>query len=159
MIQNRKAALFNFLNLDDTSKNKAQNSIRFSFWETMISEEEKNIPNKLLIETTHEGYTVSYRNYLVWEESPAKTRVEFYTFLENKWVKMGGLTLNYPTKINYPLSAYDTTFGKGKNLTDIILTKIENNKVINSEFYLFSTLSSANNLNAIIKSYRKENFY
>lgn len=154
---NRLRALKLYLAVDSSNKiNHA--SIRYTFLNMLFSEHENTGSTLFVIEADKLGYTTTLRNFVIRVDSSKNVRIEFYNYINEKWKKVGGCHLN-DFQVNYQLKTYFTKFNKGFNQDDFIITLFSNNKIVESEYYLYSTLSIDSNMKRIIDTYKKENFY
>lgn len=97
------------------------------------------------------------RSYVLCIGSTGIVDVEFYDFFNDRWQKTGKFTKDN-FKLQGDLKMYISKFGKGFNNDDIVVTKFENGRVKESEYFLYGTLSSTSNIKELLNGYRKENF-
>lgn len=90
-----------------------------------------------IIEANESGEKVSIISYIVVTEKD-NTKIFKYEFSSSMWKKVG----EYISNFKYKKGLYSTEFGKGQNQNDIIVTYVKYNKVISSDFFLFSTMKT-----------------
>jgi hypothetical protein len=155
--KNRLSALKLYLGIGNTKEiNHA--SIRYSFLDMLFSEHEYAKSTFLVIEADKLGYMTTLSNFVVWVDSSKNVRIEFYNYINGEWKKVGGCYLN-DFYIDFKLKNYFTKLNTGFNKDDVIITLFSNNAIIESEYYLYSTLSTGSNMKRIIDTYKKENLY
>ncbi len=124
------------------------NSIRYNFLKEIINNNylQKDL---YIIEANRSGEKVEIRNFLFYLDNNGKTNVEVYTFNNGKWIKKD-VVKKQTLRLNDNLKNYLTDFGFGFNPYDVTITHFVNNTVIASEYYLYTTLSKASNLQSIL---------
>ncbi len=140
-------------NIDDLNNS----SIRYKFLETLFSNSNNETKDFYVIEANESGSKVLLRNFILYRNSNNTVDVEFYDFFNEGWQKKGRFKEDNST-LQTTLKNYLSQFGKGFNYDDIVITKFRNGHVQESEYYLYSTLSSESKIKKILEGYRKENF-
>lgn len=136
LYKNRLEALKNYLAISDfqTINN---NSIRYKFIKETIRNWNHNF---YIVEANESGEQISIISYILFPNQNGTTKVFRYEYKKGDWVKTEENTMNYSFK--FDRKTYSTTFGNGKNQNDVIITHIENNQIIGSDFFLFSTMKN-----------------
>ena len=133
------------------------NSIRYKFLKALFVNLNDKIKDFYVIEANESGSKVLLRNFILYKSSTNKALVEFYDFFNDDWQKKGKFKeANFTLQTD--LKNYLSQFGKGFNYDDIVITEFKNGYVQESEYYLYSTLSSDCQIKKILDGYRKENF-
>jgi len=133
------------------------NSIRYKFLKALFVNLNDKTKDFYVIEANESGSKVLLRNFIVYKSSTNKAVVEFYDFFNDDWQKKGKFQEDNFT-LQTDLKNYLSQFGKGFNYDDIVITEFKNGYVQESEYYLYSTLSSDCQIKKILDGYRKENF-
>lgn len=156
MYENRLLAVkeyWSIKSIDDVN-NK---SIRYKFLKTVFAESHDRKKDFYIIEANESGSKVLLRSFVLYLDSANAVDVEFYDFINGEWQKTGRFR-----KSNFYLQGdlvnYITQFGKGFNNDDIAITEFKNDRVKESEYYLYSTLSAESKIKNVLDGYRKENF-
>lgn len=140
-------------NIDDVNNR----SIRYKFLKTLFAKLNDETKDFYIIEANESGSKVLLRNFILYKNSTNAADIEFYDFFNEDWQKKGRFKED-----NFILQSdfknYLSQFGKGFNYDDIIITEFKNGHVQESEYYLYSTLSSGSKIKKILEGYRKENF-
>lgn len=140
-------------NIDDLNNS----SIRYKFLKTLFANLNDETKDFYVIEANESGSKVLLRNFILYKSSTNTADVEFYDFFNDDWQKKGRFKEdNFILQTD--LKNYLSLFGKGFNYDDIIITEFKNGHVQESEYYLYTTLSSESKIKKILEGYRKENF-
>ena len=156
LYENRLVGLKAYLEIDSIGSFNRK-SIRYEFLNTLFSECNCEKSDLYIIEADEEGYMMTIRNFVVYLDSMHIPNVEFYTFIDGKWDLKGSGQINSFIAKN-DLKEYVVDFGRGFNNDDVIITRFENAKAKESEYYLLYTLSSQSGFKAFIDSYRTISF-
>jgi len=100
---------------------------------------ESDIPGQLLI----------VRNFVVYPADNETFNVDTYYFRNDHWEKENGqkkLHLYLGAKLKDNVAKQ----WEGFNHNDVIITRFKDDKVVDSEFFLFGTLSNASNIKALV---------
>lgn len=136
LYENRLSALKSYLEIENFKKVN-NNSIRYKFLKKSI----KNWNDKFyIIEANQSGEQVSIITYILIPNKNNTYKIIKYEYKNNEWIKIDEYLENIPFKYNR--IKYSTTFGKGNNQNDVIITFIKNKRVISSDFFLFSTMKT-----------------
>jgi hypothetical protein len=146
---NRIAALKAYLKIESVEANNSKSN-RYTFLK-LLSLKEK--PPFYVVEANESGQRILIRNFVIYREKDS-LRVDFYEN-EKTWRKTGTVKLGNDVLQN-DLKTYFTQ--KGFNYDDIIVTKFREGVVVESEYFLFGTLSKSSGVNEVLASYKKENF-
>lgn len=110
------------------------NSIRYK----LLSQKEKSWGEKFyIIEANESGEQISLISYIINVDENS-SKVLKYEFKSEKWTKTNEYAIS--GKFEYNKKDYQTEFGKGANQDDIIVTYIKNDIVIDSDYFLFSSM-------------------
>lgn len=131
---NRLDALKSYLAIDDFSHFNDK-SIRFKFLKNWSKDWGKDF---YIIEANDSGEKTSILSYVVTHFNKSSKVLKFKYFRE-KWMKVD--EYNISTEFNYRRENYLTSFGNGQNENDIVVTHFGSGKILNSDFFLFSTMS------------------
>jgi hypothetical protein len=150
LYENRILAFKAFVDIN-SAEDVNVNSIRYQFVQTIG--EDNNQKDFYIIEANRSGERVEIRNYIVYPKAANKAEVNVYNFIDRKWVKS-----SISKEINFPLTdslaSYRTKFGLGFNQDDVIITRVKDNTVTASEYYLYTTLTDIDNIKKGILSLR-----
>ncbi|HFG0566878.1 hypothetical protein [Flavobacterium psychrophilum] len=138
LYKNRLNAFKIFNNTLDT-KEIDINSIRYKFLE-QIKKDGIYIRDFYIIEANHSGEQIEIRNFVIYQSTENNFKIKVYEFKNNLWYNKS--SYKNELKLNDNLKMNLVKFGNGFNQDDVIITKIKNNKINYSEFYLFTTLST-----------------
>lgn len=134
LYENRLEALKSYLEIDDF-QTLNNNSIRYKF----LKESLKNWNDAFyIIEANESGEQVSIISYILFPNKNDTSTIFKYEYKNNEWVKIDKYIKK--NSFEFDKKKYSTTFGKGKNQNDITVTLIQNNQIVNSDFFLFSTM-------------------
>ena len=156
LYENRFEAFKAYLEIDSIGSVNRK-SIRYAFLNTLFSECNCEKSDLYIIEADEEGYMMTIRNFVVYLDSMHIPNVEFYTFIDGKWDLKGSGQINSFIDKN-DLRDHVVDFGRGFNHDDVIITRFENAKAKESEYYLLYTLSGQSGFKAFIDSYRTISF-
>jgi hypothetical protein len=132
-------------------------SIRYKFLKTVFAKLDDKKKDFYIIEANESGSKFLLRTFVLYKDSSNTIDVEFYDYFNEIWQKTGKFKKeNFYLQAN--LKNYVSQFSKGFNYDDIILTEFKNGQVNQSEYYLYSTLSTESKIKNILDGYRKENF-
>lgn len=131
--ENRYQILKSYLKIKNYNEINS-NSIRYKLLQLKDQNWGKSF---YIIESNESGEKVSVISYIVVQEN-SNTKIYKYEFLSSKWRKID----EYISNFIYEKDLCSVEFGKGQNQNDIIVTYIKNNKVISSDFFLFSTITA-----------------
>lgn len=157
LYRNRLDAFKAYLEID-TVINVNMKSIRYQFLDLTFSRSNRKRSILFVVEANETGYTTILRNFVVYVDSVNKINVKFYIFQNGKWRVKGKGEINSKF-IENDLKEYITNFGHGFNKNnDVIVTRFENRKVTQSEYYLIGTLSNKSSFKDVIDCYKADNF-
>lgn len=136
LYENRLVALKSYLEINDFQMLN-NNSIRYKF----LKENMKSWNDKFyIIEANESGEQVSIISYILIPNQNKTSKIFKYEYKNGEWIKINGYVKSLP--FDYDKIKYSTAFGKGKNQNDVIVTLIEKNHIISSDFFLFSTMKT-----------------
>lgn len=156
MYGNRLLSVKEYWRIRDTADFNDK-SIRYKLLKTVFAESKGRKKDFYIIEANETGSKVLLRSFVLYPHSASIVDIEFYDFVSGRWQKTGKATKD-SFHLQADLKSYILKFGKGFNNDDIIITLFENGRVIESEYFLFETLSSKSNIKKILESYMKGNF-
>jgi len=134
---------------ESKSEEVNQTSLRYKFLSKILSEH-KNQEDFYIIEADIGGYRVQIRNYLLKEIRRGVYQVEMYQFSNSNWErnqKVVEIDLNMPGMLSNPL----LKSRNGINQDDVIVSHINKNGAVNSEFFLVATLSKDSGFEKILE--------
>lgn len=115
-------------------------SIRWKFLDQIKKELNCKDENWAIIEVMKSGERVRLVNYLICFKAQGEALVVEYNYQQSNWIKSNTKTME--------LSADEMSrnmrvpFGEGKFSHDVIVTNFKGGEIINSEYFLYSTLSN-----------------
>jgi hypothetical protein len=139
--------------MDDLNRS----SIRYKFLKTAFAKLNDKTKDFYIIEANESGSKVLLKNFILFTNSTGGINVEFYDFFDEEWKKKGTFK-EESFNLQSNLRSYLSSFGKGVNSDDIIITKFRNANLQESEYYLYTTLSSESKIKKILEGYKNENF-
>ena len=143
---------WNVRNVEDLNRK----SIRYNLLTTILKDPAARKNGLYVIEANESGSKVLLRSFVL-HMGDNTVDVEFYDFINSEWQKTGQFK-KVSFRLRSDLKSYITPFGKGFNYDDVIITEFTNNQVKESEYYLYSTLSTDSKIKDVLDGYRKENF-
>lgn len=152
---NNRILGFKWLMRLEDAKTLDKESIRYRFLQLIQPQIEKR--EVVIVEANYNGSTQVLRNFLVYKGDNDTSVVELYLFLkEGGWYKKGTAKTQV-LQFDMPLSKYLTNYGKGFTYEDVIISHFSNgkNKVITSEYYLFTTLSADSGVKKLLDMHEK----
>ncbi len=132
-------------------------SVRYKFLKTVFAKAGNKKRDLYIIEANESGSKILLRTFILYRDSTNAIYVEFYDFFNEEWQKRGGFKEDN-LSLQTDLRNYLSRFGKGFNYDDVVITEFKNGHVQQSEYYLYSTLSSESKIKKILEGYKKENF-
>ncbi len=132
-------------------------SIRYKLLKLILQKSHNKKNDFYVIENNESGSKVLLRCFVIYVKPGKKTEIDFYEFGNDMW-KQTGKFKKERFYLQPDLKSYISEFRKGFNYNDIIITEFKNKQVNESEYYLYSTLSSESNIKTILEGYKKENF-
>lgn len=114
-----------------------ENSIRYKFLNENLRSWEKDF---YIIEANDGGEKISLITYVIFPLKKDSSKILKYKYENKKWSKIEEYTVN--SNFKFDKENYITKFGEGKNENDIIVTYIEHDTVVNSDFFLFLTMKN-----------------
>lgn len=97
------------------------------------------------------GDNLLIRNFVVSIDSANNTQIDIFAFVEDTWHKSKSVRVDH-FESKESLASYNN-WKKGYNHDDIIISKVENGKMIESEFYLTGALLSSSPFKKVIEAY------
>ena len=91
-----------------------------------------------IVEANESGERSRKLSYIIIPTAKNGTKIIQYEYQNAKWVKVKESAVGYIFK--YDRERYIAPFGKAKNEDDVVVTYIENSKVICSDFFLIFTM-------------------
>ncbi|HET6226375.1 MAG TPA: hypothetical protein VFF27_08860 [Bacteroidia bacterium] len=143
--ENRLLAFKAYLNIN-TLETINKNSIRYEFL-TAFSPFPKD-SEFYIIESNESGQKVLLRNFVLYPNRDV-VKVEFY-IKNGKWKKNGAFEMK---KFNLSGNLKNYLTQKGFNDDDIVITKFENGRIKESEYFLFGTLATSSGIKNILDNY------
>jgi hypothetical protein len=155
LYNNRIEVLKGYLEIDSiTSINP--NSMRYQFLTILHTKYKFENSVLFVLEANESGYMVTLRNLVVRIDSSHTANIEFYEFFDGRWHFTGDGKLNN-FYIKNDRKDWKAIFGQGFNKNgDIIVTKFNNSKIDDCEYYLIATLSKKSGVENIINAYRSK---
>lgn len=147
LYENRALAFKAFVDIS-TEDDVNANSIRYQFIQEVITSG-SNQKNFYIIEANRSGEQVEIRNYVVYPSATGKSDVKVYNFINRKWVK-GTTSQEVDFLFSDSLTLYIKKFRLGFNQDDVIITRFENNVVVASEYFLYTTLADVGNIKEVL---------
>lgn len=136
LYKNRLEALKSYLEIRNYDMVNTK-SIRYKFLKASM----KDWSDKFyIVEANVSGEQVSIITYIVKPNKNNTSKIYKYECKNSEWTRIGEYLINRSFELDRKI--YSTTFGEGTNQDDVIVTSIENNKITNSDFYLFSTMKT-----------------
>lgn len=129
---------------------KNRSTIRYKFLDQLKTEKMLN-GNSLILEADKSGERLELRNFLVHSISKGKIEIIPFEFKSGVWSKKMIILDTLYEDINNS-KQLRVKFGSGFNEDDIIITQIKDGEIIGTEYYIFSTLSSAASFKKYVKS-------
>lgn len=131
-------------------------SLRYIFLNMLFAKYENIGPTFFVVEADKPGYTVTLRNFVFWIDTTKIVRIKSYNYINDNWRKVGETRLNDFHEMDH-LKTYFTMFNKGFNKDDVTISVFMGNKIVESEYYLYSTLSISSGIKRIFDTDKKEN--
>jgi hypothetical protein len=122
-------------------------SIRYDFLQTIV-EFISAQPEFYIIESDKSGERVLIQTFLV-KVKGNNLNVSLFEFNDSKWIKKND-SKNIHLNIKGRLKDEKTILGSGYNEDDVIVTHFLNNQIVDSEFYLYASISNESWLKKII---------
>lgn len=155
LYQNRLSVIKGYWNIE-TTESVNDKSIRYKFLQTVFSNLGNSQKSFYVIEANESGSKILLRNYVLHINHNGAVEVQFYDFAREGWRKTGEF-MQDSLYLRSDLKTYISPFGKGFNYDDIVITEFENGRLVESEYYLYSTLSVESKVKNVLDGYRKEN--
>lgn len=134
LYENRLEAFKSYLEISNFNVINTE-SIRYKFLQECI----KDWSDKFyIIEANVSGEQVSIVSYILKPNKNNTSKIYKYEYKNGDWMKISEYLMDRSFELDR--KKYSTIFGKGTNQDDVIVTSIENNNIISSDFYLFSTM-------------------
>lgn len=136
---NRLLAFKAFVEIRDYTDIKF-NSIRHQFLRELLKSKHQN-GNFYIIEANRSGESVEILNYVVFLDDQNIDHTSVYTFANDMWVRGADIKIT-DLLVNKDLKSQLVNFGSGINQDDVIVTSFNKYKVMDSEYFLYGTLSN-----------------
>ena len=156
MYENRRLAVKEYWKIKNADDFNSK-SIRYKLLKTVFEKPDDSKKDFYVIEANESGSKVLLRSFVLYIDANNTVDVEFYNFFNSEWQKKGKFKKD-DFHLQSDLKSYISQFGKGFNYNDIVITEFKNSRVIESEYYLYSTLSAESQVKNILDGYRKKNF-
>lgn len=155
--KNRLSVIATYLNIKNTRDVNGE-SIRYKFLKKLFQENEKLPLLKFyIIEANESGAKVLLRNFVFYVDSNNNAFIDFYSNVNQEWHLRGRCQVE-DFFIDDKLNNYFAQPWKGINNDDVIVTRIENNTVKETEYFLYGTMSKASSIKRVLDCYKVENF-
>ncbi|AOC96486.1 hypothetical protein BB050_03397 [Flavobacterium anhuiense] len=126
---------------NDNQLNK--NEIRYKFIKQYFTEFGQN--TFYIIEANESGERRNIISYVVFPDSISK--IIKYKYENAKWEKIKEKEIG--KKFEFDKNKYVTKFGEGKNENDVIVTHVENKRIISSDYFLLLTMKEIDILGSV----------
>ncbi len=136
MLKNRLEVMKSYIGVDDFASLNT-NSIRYKF----ISNYKDWGKEYYIIEDNKNGEKISLFAYVICCQKQRKFEIYKYEYKKEFWVKISKYSLD---DFQYVQEKYRTSFGKGENENDIIVTHFKKGKVITSDYFLINSMKIIN---------------
>jgi hypothetical protein len=137
--ENRLEVMQVALGVGDEQKVKEQ-SIRYEFLVKIAPFLNLKKSNVFIIEANANTYTLLIRSFLIAVDSNNRATVYVYTHGKNDWQLQQTCVINN-IRFEEDLKTYNTQYGKGFNGDDVIITRMKDGQVLESEYFINFTVS------------------
>jgi hypothetical protein len=146
--ENRLAALPLALDIQDDMLNKE--SIRWKFIEQINKDFIREGRNWTVIEISKSGEKIRLLNYLIYYDNPKKCTIVKYEYKAVGWQKMTEETRKLK-KHDFDLKKLKVPWGTGHYHHDVIITNFKSETVLQSEYFLYTSLADKSALLSLIQ--------
>ena len=136
LYENRLVALKRYLEINDFQVLN-NNSIRYKFLKESLKSWNDEV---YIIEVNKSGEQIAIISYILIPNQNKTSTIFKYEYKNGAWIKINRYVKSL--QFDYDKIKFSTAFGKGKNQNDVIVTLIEKNHIISSDFFLFSTMKT-----------------
>jgi hypothetical protein len=109
----------------------------------------KNIGEFYIVEANQSGESVKIRAFLIYVTRDGLTHVRKFTYNKDQWI-WSKLHLDKKVQVRSNLSKYRLRFDLGFNDDDVVISHFVKGRVMDSQYYLYGTLSPSSTLDQIL---------